>query len=224
MATGSSYTLSETVDWTTGSESDSVIFASLPMDRYVYRVVRHPDSDMMDREIIVDLPRNPVVLFTERDFYNANILEGAPRIGDDVFSHAIGDPESYPNPGQRNQLLNQYPGIRTSDSSPVSQGDGSTSLTLSLENSQSFTEAFEAGFSLSIEATGATILGGFEVGVSGGASLTTSMGSELTYSGTVGGISEADFATNFYEWGLFTYYYTDGISGQRFQVINYWVE
>ena len=72
--------------------------------------------------------------------------------------------------------------------------------------------------------TAATALAGFSVGSTVGYSLTTSLGQETTYSGSVGSIAAADFEQHRYAFGLFTYYRADAESGQSYQVINYWVE
>lgn len=223
VAMGNAYSLSQTIEYTTGPLEDTVIFTCIPMDRYTYRVVRHYDDQMTDALVTVDLPRTPVTLQVERSFYNDNILEGAPRIDDEVFEHRIGDIDSYPNRGDRNLLLQQNAGL-TTDSLTVGQGGGSVGVTLEIEESSDFTTAVETGFSFAMETTAATVTAGFEVGASIGASLQTNMGSATTYSGTVGSIGADDYDDNLYSFGLFTYYRTDSFSGQRYQVLNYWVE
>ena len=53
---------------------------------------------------------------------------------------------------------------------------------------------------------------------------TVTSGTKTTYTGIVGSIDESRFAENQYRFGLFTYVYDDPMSGQSFQVLNYWVE
>ncbi|MDF1839387.1 MAG: hypothetical protein P1V35_16085, partial [Planctomycetota bacterium] len=54
---GTQYTLSQTIEYTTGVWEDTVIFSCIPMDRFVYRIVRHTDPDMLNAVVTVDLPR-----------------------------------------------------------------------------------------------------------------------------------------------------------------------
>jgi len=105
----------------------------------------------------------------------------------------------------------------------VGQGTGSVSVTLGIEMATSMLLAMSVGFELELETTVAGATAGFSVGSELGASFQTTLGSEMTYSGTVGSIQAPDFGTNGYQFGLFTYYQTHS-TGQRFQVINYWVQ
>ncbi|MBW2507176.1 MAG: hypothetical protein JRE81_00960 [Deltaproteobacteria bacterium] len=60
---------------------------------------------------------------------------------------------------------------------------------------------------------------GVDAGLSWGGSNST------VYRGTVGSINVADFPSNVYNFGLFTYLYNFGNpEAQQFEVINYWVE
>lgn len=222
-AEGESYSTFQTVEYTTGPQEDTVIFTTIPLDRYIYRIVRHPDSVLENAEIIVDLPRRPIILQVERSYYNSRVLGNAPRIDQQVLAHEIGDINSYPTRGERNQILTMSPGIQSSLIS-VGQGTGSVGVTLGIENAQSMLMAYEVGTKIELEVVAATVLTGFSIGGSFGASLRTTYGQETTYSGSVGSIAGSDFDTNSYDFGLFSYYYLDPESLQRFQVINYWVE
>ena len=70
----------------------------------------------------------------------------------------------------------------------------------------------------------ATVVAGFLVG--GGLTHTTTIshGESTTYVGTVGSIDSTHFANEQYRFGMFTYLQADSVSGQEFEVINYWVE
>lgn len=221
---GTAYNLSESVFFTTGAQEDSVVFTCIPMDRYIYRVVRHYDEELLDAVVTVDLPRTPVTIQVEREFYNESIAEGAPVINASVLQHTVGDITSYPTKAKKVQLVLGHDGISASSTVNVGAGSGSSTQTLELEESTSFEAALELGFEFAMETTAATVTAGFSVGSSSKAAFQTSIGSSTSWSGTVGDIAPVDFPDNSYQYGLFTYYYSDPVSGQKFQVVNYWVE
>ena len=66
---------------------------------------------------------------------------------------------------------------------------------------------------------------GYSVGFGVEASLTVTAGTLTSYVGSVGSIGDPDeFAADRYSFGMFTYVYEDPASGQKFEVIDYWVE
>ncbi|MEL6713151.1 MAG: VCBS repeat-containing protein, partial [Planctomycetota bacterium] len=216
------YTLSETILYTTGPAEDTVIFTSVPIDLYKYRILSHPDPDLIGDEVVVRMPRTPVTLQAERGFYNRTIEGVGPRIDASVFQHAIGNPDSYPTRSQRNALL-AGGGLQTSLAS-VGQGAGSTELTLDVGTEIGVGGSLEIGYERSVEATAATVLVGASIGASVGAEFQVTSGSSTTYTGSVGSIGAADFAANAYQFGLFTYVHRDPGTGVEYEVLNYWVE
>ena len=62
---------------------------------------------------------------------------------------------------------------------------------------------------------------GFSVGVEAGRNLQYSKTTGFLYSDTVGDVLDP---TDSYKFGLFTYLHTHEVSGQQFDVVNYWVE
>ena len=212
------YTLEKSIVFTTGPNQDSVVFTTIPYDRYVYTVASHPDPELVGDEIVVYLPREPVTLLTERAFYNERVEEGELQIDNRVFTHRPGDLSSYPNPGAKNAaLLNG--GLEIGPQS-VGQGDGSVKLGLAVGEEYSSGRALELGFEFSMDVTGGGVLAGTTVGASRQDTITITSGSETSYTGSIGGIDAANFSDNQYSFGLFTYVQRDRATGQEFEVIK----
>lgn len=218
-----SYSLTRSVVYTTGSQQDSVIFTTIPYDQYTYTVMSAPDPAMVGTEVVVSLPREPITLIADRTFYNQSITADALHIGDDVFQHTVGDITTYPTRSDERALIQRYGGLETDEQS-VGQGTGSTEIGLSVGQEYSEGNSLSLGFEFEVEATGATVLGGFSVGASAENTLTVTSGSETSYTGSIGSISGDDFQNNIYKTGLFTYVYPDAGSGQEFEVVDYWVD
>ncbi len=224
------YNLTERVVYTTGPVEDTVIFTSIPYDVYTYTVISNPDPELIGEKLVVAMPRSPVTLQVDRDFYNANVIHDGPKVDDTVFTHTPGNPLSYPDVSTKDSLVSQYSGFFpwewAYDIGPESVGQGGGDTT------QEINIAFEKGVGVAVgveaefetKATLGKVVVGFTVGVSNETSLQIVHGEESTYTGTVANLSADGFATNAYDWGLFTYAKDDHPSGQEFEVINYWVE
>ncbi len=218
-----SYTLTRSVVFTTGSMEDTVIFTTIPYDQYTYTITSAPDPDLVGKALVVSLPRSPVTLMAERGFYNNSITADSLHIEDGVFHHTPGELDTYPTLADKNQLTSLYGGLTTPAQS-VGQGAGSVEIGLDVGQEYSLGYSLELGFELEVEATAATVLGGFSVGASVQDSLTVTSGTETSYTGSIGAIGTDDFAANLYSYGLFTYVQPDAATGQQFEVVNYWVE
>jgi hypothetical protein len=230
LSHSSAYTYSERVVYTTGPIEDTVIFTSIPYDVYKYTVTSHPDPAMIGVDIVVSMPRSPVTLQVERGFYNANVAHGGPLINSSVFTHNAGNPSSYPSTSEKDSLMSKYSSILpvrwAYDFGPTSvgQGGGDTTLEINIATESGFGGAIGVEVEFEAQATAGIIVAGFSVGVSAESSLQIVHGEESTYTGTVANLPSSTFAENYYGWGLFTYVMDDHVSGQQFEVLNYWVE
>ncbi len=219
---GSAYTLTTQVIRETGVLEDSVIFSTLPLDVYTYRIRSHPNPELIGGEIQVRLPRTPITIMATREFYNANIAGDGLPIDESVFGHTEGDPLSYPTVGERDQLLRRYAGL-VSDQADVGEGSGFTQVVIS-----EFTEAidgreysFEA--TLDLKATKGGVVGGYSMGGGAGFDLSTRKGEETIYQGTVANLEASRFPQDAYSFGLFSYIVDDSSNPEPFEVLNYWV-
>ncbi|MEQ1633585.1 MAG: hypothetical protein ABL997_14500, partial [Planctomycetota bacterium] len=219
---GSAYELSKTIVFTTAPTEDTIVFTSVPIDRYTYTVTSHPDPAMVGERVIVDFPRSPVTLQAERGFYNESILDADKRIDDLVFGHQVGDARTYPTAAAKNALLGSG-GLEIGPQA-VGQGGGSTEVTLQVGTSVSRGGELEVGFELELEVTGGGLVGGLTLGVDASSSWRVTSGTSTTYTGVVGAIDAANFAANRYSFGLFTYVHRDPRTTRQFQVLNYWIE
>ena len=220
---GAALSRTDTITFATGPIEDTVIFTSVPVDRYTYRVVSHPDPVMVNAAVSVDIPRDPVTIMVERGFFNASVSPGAIQIDERVFQHTVGDPRSYPTRGQKQQLLGQYRGFESALQN-VGQGAGTRTVEIAIGRELSAGASLGLGFETEVSATAGTVLAGYSVGTELTASLRIAYGEATIYGGTVSNIDASNFAANAYSFGLFSYVYTDPSNGQQFQVLNYWVE
>ena len=97
-------------------------------------------------------------------------------------------------------------------------------MSLGFEQLYELGAGYELEFKYEAQVSGGGVMSGFEVGTSIGATLAYSKGSKTVYGGTVGNIDAANFGANLYSFGLFAYAHADGVTGQKFDVVNYWVE
>jgi hypothetical protein len=220
--TGSAYSLTKSVEYTSGPQEDTVIFTTVPFDQYTYEILSHPDPEMIGREIVISQPRTPITLMVEREFYNSVIPEGSPRVEANVFEHTVGDIDTYPSRADKNSLINRYSGLEGNTQS-VGQGNGFVTNSIAVGEEFSAGRSLAMDFSLDVEATVGGVVGGFSVGFGAENSLSISSGSETSYTGSVGQLP-ADQLGSTYNYGLFTYVQEDPATGQQFEVINYWVE
>ena len=220
----SSYRLTKTVNRETGAIEDSVILTSIPLDIYVYRILSHPDQNLVGSSVQVRLPREMITVMVTRDFYNRVVAGEGPQIDQSIFQHRQGNPASYPDSQRKNQLLNQYNGLQSAELS-TGQGTGQTIATITEFTSTSTGNAYEFQAMLDVKATTGVVVGGFSVGKGSDSALEVTRGSETIYQGSVGNISADAFTQGLdYNWGLFSYFYRDSNSGQTFEVLNYWVD
>ena len=252
FSAGRSYQLEQTVEYTTGPREDTVICTVLPVDQYTYDVVSHPDPSMIGKTIVINMPRTPITIQVEREFFNASTPPGSFKVGKSVFLHTPGQINSYPTEADADALIDTGGlghlgplgelvdaagaalgpiaehllgrGLKTDRVASVGANGGETSLELKFTESTDYRAGAEIDYELEAETTAGFIIGG-SVGGSVEAGLSWGSINTTTYRGTVGEIAPEDFAGNGYSYGLFTYIYNYGDrSKPQFEVINYWVQ
>ncbi len=251
-----SYELTKSIAFTTGPIEDSVVFTSIPIDTYNYTLLSKAVSVLTGGlvDLVVAIPREPVMKMTQIDFYNNSVIDDEDRISDDVFQHTPGEINTYPGPQQKDSILtfkrSQLEDVRINefavfnpifdDDAPldalqglevgpvsVGQGSGSTELGLDLASEESLSVTHELNFSLEMSLAigpGVKFLVGGSYGVGVNHTLNVSKGSSASYLGTVGSIDADNYVANQYQFGLFTYLEANPATGREFEVINYWVE
>jgi hypothetical protein len=217
-----SYTLTKRVVRTTGPLEDGVIFTSVPYDQFTYRILSHPNPDLIGADVVVSIPRAPIETLVERTFFNAHVPAGAIQVDAAVLAHVPGQPRTYPTAAQKDALISAHP-LLFNGPVDVGQGGGSTAVEINLETQLGAGVSFGVEQTLEVKATAANVMAGFTIGQSFGASLQISHGSESYYSGTVSNIAADRYNPGTaYKFGLITYIHDD--PRQSFEVVNYWVQ
>ncbi len=101
-----SYQVTKSISFETGPMEDSVVFTSIPYDTYVY-TMRSTTFDTSEGSptFHIGLPRDAVVRMATARYYNANTTDSALKIDESVFSHRVGDLDSYPTVQERDTLI-----------------------------------------------------------------------------------------------------------------------
>ncbi len=223
--TSKAYTVTKRIVYTTGPIEDTVVFTTVPLDQYTYEVTSHPDPELIGSKVVISLPRDPIEVQVERERYNANVITGGPMIDASVFGHTPGVPSSYPSSSDKDDLLMSFEGL---DIGPQSVGNsgGSSSLSINVAKESGLGTSYGVDFDLSVKGTVGVVVAGFSVGTSADRTLQIIHGQEAEYTGVVAdmNLSTEQYGQSRYSWGLFTYLYTDPVSTQEYEIINYWVQ
>ncbi len=215
------YEISRTITYTTGPMEDTVVATVIPFDQYTYEILSHPVyPELVGEEMVISLPRRPRTIQIEREFYNEAITGEGVRVDESVFQHTIGDPRSYPRASERNR-----DGASSVGPIDVGTGSGSTSVEISESRVAGFTASVTVSYERSVKATAGKVMRGFSVGTESTASLGVTIGSTVSFAGTVGEIPPPNNTVeNEYSYGMFVYKQDAGEQESSFQVINYWAE
>jgi hypothetical protein len=215
------YELTRTVTFTTGPIEDTVVATVIPYDQYTYKIVSHPVfPQLTGQDMIVSLPRTPRTMQINRQFYNNSIVGDGVRIDGNVFMHDIGNPRSYPT---RSQMQAQSGRISIGPQDVGASG-GNQSVAISENLAAGFTTTIGISTEKTVKATQGKFMQGFTIGSTTEASLGFSVGSQVTFTGTVGDMPPATFSLDkAYSFGMYVYKLNPP-NQEQFQVINYWVE
>ena len=220
--TDNTYTVTKRVVHTTGPIEDSVIFTTVPLDIYTYQILSHPNPELVGGEIQVRMPREPISIMVDRDFYNAHIDEDSFKVDERIFKHTEGAPLSYPGLGERNSLLSQYDGLM-SDEVDVGQGNGFVTAEVNVFEEVTNGETYSLSATLDLRATAGGVISGVSIGGGADSTISYGRGKESIYQGSVAQLPASNFPDDAYRFGLFSYVYDERGTDQSFEVINYWV-
>ena len=216
------YELTKTITYTTGAMEDTVVATVIPYDQYTYKILSHPVfPELVGKDMVISLPRSPRTMQINRDFYNDSLVGAGVKIDSSVFSHVIGDVDSYPT---RSEMLGKSGALSVG---PVDVGasSGSSSVEISESKVAGFTATIGVTYETTVKATGGKVMTGYTVGSTTEASLGFSVGTSVVFNGTVGEMPPATFTLDkAYSYGMFVYKQNPGSIQRPFQVINYWVE
>jgi len=210
---------------------DRVVFTAVPQDSYSYVVLRSASSSDIGKTLTISLPRRPDIYSVDRAFYNDH-NGGLADIDAAVFGHKLGDPKSYPTLGQRDDLLEAYPGYSSSSAvsvneyNPATTTGGSVEFQLEAEEEKSTTFSWDTAMDTSIGGGAGGFTVALDLGFHAGCSYTTTVSQGTIFTGTVGNLPESYFNNPNYGYseGLFAYSYSSSAWPKPFWVVNYWVE
>ena len=189
------------------------------------RFCPHPDPELVGNKLVVSMPREPITLIAQKEFYNATVTDQNIKIDSRVFEHSAGNVVSYPNKSKKDQILRDaglLAPLYQNGPKSVGQGSGETELSLTVSDEIRVGGSLGIEYETSVDVTSGPALGGFSVGTGVEASFGITSGRSTSYVGRVGSIDATNFGQNQYSFGMFTY--TQEVGGQEFEVINYWIE
>ncbi len=163
-------------------------------------------------------------MLTARTFYNAHNGDW-PDIDNNVLSHVVGDPFSYPGHDDMDALIasGNGQGIVSTNAQTVGVGNNGTSLEMSVTNSKGQGTAFDLGVTIESEVGAGGFTAGASAGFHYGESYQITTSERVIYSGSVGGIPEDEWDPKLqFEWGLFSY--RGAVGNERFIVLQYYVD
>lgn len=183
---------------------DAVVLTVIPYDIYFYEVTawNSEENRYKTDEMSMMVPRSPLTTMMPVSEYNktAASIDGAPIIDENVISHTVGDPRTYP---QDTKKLSGAVTINKKDPFTGS-GIGNVSTEQSISTSTSTGRSFEYGLefeaSLKVSALGVSVGAIAGAGTNTSISVTSSQGT--TYTGSVAGVPVEDYD---FRWALVTY-------------------
>lgn len=216
------YELTKTITYTTGAMEDTVVATVIPYDQYTYKIISHPVfPELTGQDMVISLPRSPRTMQINRQFYNDSLVGDGIKIDDNVFRHTIGDVKSYPS---KSDMLAFTQALSVG---PVDVGasSGSTSVEISESKVAGFTATVGVSYETTVKATGGKVMSGYSVGSTTEASLGFTVGTNVSFAGSVGEMPPSTFdLEKAYSYGMFVYKQNSSQNERPFQVINYWVE
>ncbi len=206
---------------------NSVVFTAVPIDCYMYEVVNTgdytEDVSMGDIYYITE-HRSARLCFTSVEFFNENNGD-YDDIDDSILIHSVGDPSSYSKLSEATKKVNldiTQALLMNSNSGNVPEGNKYTTMTYETSNTIGGSFTYESEVSLETQASFIALIGS-ERTVSVGLTLSSSASSGTCIEGSVGGLNGSDYkAGNLFAWGIYSY--VASLSGNKFTVIDYWVD
>ena len=216
-------TLEQTITYSATAGEDMVSFYSIPMEIYEY-TSNVPDGKGGYTKVLttVNIPHEAAVRLLSLAEYESiqkdyNVL---PPIADNVLTHTLGDPATYPTSSAGYNVIAEYKG------DPASVGFSSaasgSSISQEIAMSESKSTAFSA--SVAVEAKAGAGAGDIKFGVIAGAEVGAGFvkisTSGSSFSGDMQNMPiEAQSYGYGMNWRIFCYKYSDG--GTAFPVVNY---
>ncbi|MBY8986013.1 MAG: hypothetical protein KGD65_13140, partial [Candidatus Lokiarchaeota archaeon] len=210
------------VRYSSGHMENQIICDTVDYESYVYTVIKHPKSEMIGKNISIDIPLKVSIYSMTESLYNS--ANSTNSIGSETYIHTPGKPGTYPTREEVNALEGV---VKIIDTIEVPQGTGTacgSTLKYTRENAVSVEKehSMELIFSAGIQAGGF----GLDISVGFGCAWANKVtyGESMTYEGTVACISDAnDWMDHKFSWGLFIQN-IEPDEGFSYQLVHYYTE
>jgi len=216
-------TLEQTVTYSAASGEDMVAFYSIPLEIYEYNSYVPDGKGGYDKVITtVNIPHEAAVRLLSLDEYEAIAADYSvlPTIADNVLTHTIGNPSSYPASTNGYRVIAEYTGDPSSVGYSSTEGGASISqeIAMSTETSNAYTQTANIEAKMGAGAGGITV--GVIAGREDGRGTVTISTSGSSFSGDMQNMPIEARAYNYsMNWKIFSYEYSN--NGKTFPVVSY---
>ena len=226
------YEATNLVTYSAGADNNLVIFDGYLYDRWQYKIVSHPEVDLIGTYMYISVPTAKKRYAVGQEYYNAtNEID----IDENIMTVVPGDLSTYPNRSEADAIADSSLVAISNESKTVVSGT-SNSMTLESSVSETQSNSYTVGGYTELSAKGCSpsIAGalklcvGLEGSLSGGYATSNTWGHDQIFAGTVTGLPTDSWDAEKYEFGVFAY--TKEIpavgdsAGQKFLIVNYHVD
>ncbi len=210
------------VRYSSGYMDNQIICDTVDYESYLYTVTQHPNSEMIGKNMSIDIPIKVSIYSMTESLYNND--NSTNYTSSETYTHTPGKPGTYPTREEVNALKGI---VKIIDEIEVPQGTG-ISCGSTLKYTRETAESTEKEHAMQLKFTAGIQAGGFGLDVSVGyghawANKVT-YGKSMSYEGTVGCISDANDWINYkYSWGLFVQN-IEPDEGFSYQLVHYYTE
>ena len=210
------------VRYSSGHMENQIICNAIDYESYLYTVTKHPKSEMIGKNMSIDVPIKASIYSITESLYNS--ANSTNHIGSETYTHTPGKPGTYPTREEVNTLEGV---VKIIDKIEVPQGTG-TSCGSTLKYTRENAESVEKEHSMELIFSAGMEVGGFGLDISVGFGYAwankVTYGKSMTYEGTVACISDAnDWMDHKFSWGLFIQN-IEPDEGFSYQLVHYYTE
>jgi hypothetical protein len=215
-STGRTHEQSISSGFTAGRE-DKVVWTAIPFDVYYYKVVRSPYLKAGET-LTVSMPRAPIMTATEVGYYNAHNGDGADIGAENLVTHSMGVPSSYPSPDFVKARIADGTMVIYKDDANIHPGNGKTAtqvgvgvgnsfIDLSYSDAATTTIASDISITVETEASVGGVTIGASAGFHYGYSYSVENGTQTAFHGEIGDIPAGTSGANLktFPYSLFVY-------------------
>jgi hypothetical protein len=217
--------VSTAITYGTFGGQDSVAVYTIPMDVYKYQIwvpgKEGASGSWQPMNHCFPYPVAYVVISADKYNHIASREHGLPRIGGELFTHTLGQPETYP--GSSEEMFNVQDLVEYDLFTTVGYGDAYTAQSIEISESETNSHTFSASLAWRAGGGVAGATAGFIFEIGGGGGWATTTINNVGYTGTILNMpGEAEDYGYSYAYKLAAYPY-ESVS-QNFPVVYYAVQ